>query len=223
MQFEIKHLGRVEYLGCYEAMRSHSLARSPGSADELWCLEHPPVYTLGLNAGRQHLLDPGDIPVIHTDRGGQVTYHGPGQLLVYCLLDMGRRHYGIKDLVRRLEQGVMDYLASLDIVAARRAGAPGVYVNGKKIAALGIRVKRGYTWHGLALNVNMDLSPFKGINPCGYAGLEITQMSDLGIELAVDEVAAQLLPYLVESLADARAPDSGEARPGLSACLQAHG
>ncbi|MDX1518496.1 MAG: lipoyl(octanoyl) transferase LipB [Gammaproteobacteria bacterium] len=200
MTVTVRHRGMLEYTECYQEMVGFSLDRQHGSPDEIWCLQHPPVYTLGLNASREHLSDPGDIPVVQTDRGGQVTYHGPGQLIVYCLLDMQRKPYGVKALVQRLEQSLIDLLASYDIHAARRPGAPGVYVDNKKIAALGIRVKRGFSWHGLALNVDMDLLPFEHINPCGYAGLKVTQLRDLGFAPPLQVVAEDLLPRLQKHL-----------------------
>ncbi|MCG8324714.1 MAG: lipoyl(octanoyl) transferase LipB [Thiotrichales bacterium] len=209
MPVRIRRLGRVDYPECYRAMRAFSLARQPGSVDELWCLEHPPVFTLGMNGRPEHLLDPGAIPVIRTDRGGQVTYHGPGQLIIYCLLEMRGKPYGVKALVQRLEQAVIDVLDECRITAARVAGAPGVYVDGKKIAALGIRVKRGYAWHGLALNVDMDLSPYRCINPCGYAGLEITQLSDLGVAHGLSRVTEDVSRHVIRTL-----ELNGRTRPG---------
>jgi lipoyl(octanoyl) transferase len=166
-------------------MQSFTAARTADSADELWLLEHPPVFTLGRNGKREHLYDTGDIPVIPVDRGGQVTYHGPGQLVAYTLLDLNRRRLGVQSLVRVLEQAVIELLADRDVSAERRFGAPGVYVAGRKLAALGLRVRRGCCFHGLSLNVNLDLAPFSLINPCGIRGLQVTRLADLGIDLSV--------------------------------------
>lgn len=177
----IRHLGRVEYEPTWRAMQAFTAQRSPDTPDEIWLLEHPPVYTQGQAGKPEHLIAATDIPVIPIDRGGQITYHGPGQVVAYVLVDLRRRGYGIRELVTRMEQAVIDQLAAQGVTATRQAGAPGVYVNGAKIAALGLRVKHGCTYHGLALNVDMDLRPFAAINPCGYAGMQVTQASDLGI------------------------------------------
>jgi lipoyl(octanoyl) transferase len=163
--------------------------RGPDTADEIWFLEHPQVFTLGLNGRREHVLAAGDIPVIHVDRGGQVTYHGPGQLVVYPLLDLRRLRLNIRDLVVRLENAVIELCASLGIEAAGRRDAPGVYVQHRKLASIGLRVRRGGTYHGIALNIVNDLEPFSRINPCGYAGLQVTRLSDLAHVTSVDEVA----------------------------------
>lgn len=180
MNLHIHRLGRQPYEPVWRAMQAFTDARGPDTADELWMVEHEPVFTLG-QAGRwEHVLAPGDIPVIPVDRGGQVTYHGPGQIVGYPLLDLRRLGIGVRELVRRIEQAVIDTLDHWNIVAARRDGAPGVYVAGTKIAALGLRVRRGCSFHGLAFNVAMDLEPFRRINPCGYEGLRVTQMVDLG-------------------------------------------
>jgi lipoyl(octanoyl) transferase len=161
-------------------MQSFTDARGPDTPDELWLVEHEPVFTLGQAGKPEHVLAAGDIPVVHVDRGGQVTYHGPGQIVAYPLLDLRRLHVGVRELVRRIEQAIIDTLAEWNIQARRRDGAPGVYVAEAKIAALGLRVRRGCTFHGLAFNIAMDLEPFRRINPCGYAGLQVTQMLDLG-------------------------------------------
>lgn len=174
-----RNLGLVEYEPTWQAMRDYTEQRHQGSLDEIWYLQHPPVFTLGLNGKPEHLLDPGDIPVVHIDRGGQVTYHGPGQLVAYLLLDLHRRQGGVKLMVQQIEQAVIDLLSEFDIDAERLAGAPGIYVAGRKIAALGLRIRRGLSYHGLALNVDMDLAPFQRINPCGYAGMQVTQLADL--------------------------------------------
>lgn len=179
--------GQVDYTQAWQSMQAFTDTRDAQTGDELWLLEHPPVYTLGRNGKDEHLLDPGNIPVIRVDRGGQVTYHGPGQLLGYCLIDIRRRRLGVQSLVHTLEQAVIDLLADHGVSGARRDKAPGVYVAGRKLAALGLRVRRGCTFHGLALNVDMDLAPFAGINPCGYEGLEVTQLRDLGIRLDVEQ------------------------------------
>lgn len=197
---QIRRLGRVAYEPTWQAMQRFTAERTAETADELWLLEHPPVFTLGLNAKREHLLAPGDIPVLPIDRGGQVTYHGPGQLIAYVLLDIARSHLGVQQLVQRLEQAVIDLLAELHIVATARRDAPGVYVDGRKIAALGLRVKRGRTYHGLALNVDMDLAPFGRINPCGYPDMQVTQLRDLGISLGVEAVSARLESHLTRLL-----------------------
>jgi lipoyl(octanoyl) transferase len=179
--------GQVDYAQAWQSMQTFTDTRDAQTADELWLLEHPPVYTLGRNGKDEHLLDPGDIPVIRVDRGGQVTYHGPGQLVCYCLIDIRRRRLGVQSLVHTLEQAVIDLLADHGVSGERREKAPGVYVAGRKLAALGLRVRRGCTFHGLALNVDMELAPFARINPCGYEGLEVTQLRDLGITLNIEQ------------------------------------
>jgi len=209
----VRHLGTVDYVECYQSMVDFSLSALDATPDELWCLEHPPVYTVGLNGNSEHLLNVGDIPVVQTDRGGQVTYHGPGQLVVYCLLNMHCKDYGVRELVQRLEKAIIDQLDDYGVPATQKAGAPGVYVQGRKIAALGIRVKRGRTWHGIALNVNMDLSPYNGINPCGYRGLEITQLDDIVPGKSVSEVATDLAPRLASCLELGQPIRAGEATP----------
>ncbi len=174
--------------------------RDINTQDELWHMQHEPVFTLGLGGKQSHVLDPANIPVIKTDRGGQVTYHGPGQLLVYFLIDLRRKGIPVKQFVYQLEQAIIDMCQTLDIIAERILGAPGVYVDGEKIAALGIRVRRGCCYHGLALNVDMDLLPFLRINPCGYPGLRVTQLSDLGINLTVSQAFDHLIPHLINYL-----------------------
>ncbi len=176
------------------------MQRAAASADEIWFVEHPPVYTQGLNGKAEHLLTPGAIPVVQADRGGQVTYHGPGQLLAYVLVDLQRKGWGVRDLVGRLELAVIDLLRDYGITAVARRDAPGVYVGGAKIAALGLRVKRGCSYHGLSLNVDMDLEPFSRINPCGYAGLPVTQLSALGGPTDLTEVAKVLRKHLCARL-----------------------
>jgi lipoyl(octanoyl) transferase len=174
--------------------------RDATTPDEVWFLEHPPVFTLGMNASRAHVLAPGDIPVVQIDRGGQVTYHGPGQLLVYPLIDLRRAGLGIRDLVTALERSVIDVAAEHGIAAESRRNAPGVYVGGKKLASVGIRVRRGASYHGLAVNVSLDLEPFARINPCGYEGLQMTQLSELGGPDSVDLAAQALEPHLLRAL-----------------------
>jgi lipoyl(octanoyl) transferase len=203
----VKHLGLVDYLATWEAMRAFTAGRGPDTPDELWLLQHPPVFTLGQAGRREHLLADIGIPVVAVDRGGQVTYHGPGQVVAYVLLDLRRRGYGIKELVRRLEQTVIDLLAVHGVAAGRVAGAPGVYVGNAKIAALGLRVRNGCAYHGLSLNVDMDLAPFAAINPCGYAGLEVTTTRAQGIALAPDAMAEELARDLLAQLDAGARPD----------------
>jgi lipoyl(octanoyl) transferase len=176
--------------------------RDASTADEIWFLEHPPVFTLGMNARREHLLAPGSIPVVQVDRGGQVTYHGPGQLVVYVLIDLRRAQYGVHALVTALERAIISYAGELGIQATCRRGAPGVYVAERKLASVGIRIRRGASYHGLALNVEMDLEPFERIDPCGYAGLQMTQLSTLGGPRAVAAAADGLEPHLLAMLQD---------------------
>ena len=196
-------------------MREYTLARDAASDDEIWFVEHPAVFTQGQAGKAEHLLMPGDIPVVQSDRGGQVTYHGPGQLVVYFMLDLQRLGYGIRSLVTRLETAIVETLAGYAISAYPRRDAPGVYVDGKKIASLGLRVRNGCCYHGIAINVNMDLSPFARINPCGYAGLEMTQLSALGGPDQISLVAADLQPQLLRLLA-AVSTDSGASADSAS-------
>ena len=174
--------------------------RGPETPDEIWFLEHPPVFTLGMNASAAHVLAPGDIPVVQIDRGGQVTYHGPGQLVVYPLVDLRRASLNVRDFVSALEQAVIELSAQYGIAAAARREAPGVYIAGRKLASIGVRVRRGGSYHGLALNVALDLAPFERINPCGYAGLRMTQLSELGGPASVGECALALEPHLRRAL-----------------------
>ena len=176
----IRRLGRQPYAATWQAMSAFTDNRTAGTADEFWLLEHDPVFTLGQAGKMEHVLAPGEIPVIPVDRGGQVTYHGPGQIVGYPLIDLRRAGVGVRELVSRIEQAIIDTLAHWNIVAGRREGAPGVYVAEAKVAALGLRVRRGCSFHGLAFNVNMNLEPFHRINPCGYKGLAVTQVLDLG-------------------------------------------
>jgi lipoyl(octanoyl) transferase len=196
----IRHLGIVPYESTYQAMQQFTDKRSADTLDELWVLQHPPVYTLGQAGKREHLLNPGNIPIYQVDRGGQVSYHGTGQLIIYVLMNIKRRSWGVKKLVQALEQAVINYLASLQINAKRRDKAPGIYVEERKIASLGLRIRHGCSYHGLSFNVDMDLTPFYGINPCGYAGLEVTQLRDLGVNDDFSEVTAQFLSYLLDVL-----------------------
>ncbi|MBK6744606.1 MAG: lipoyl(octanoyl) transferase LipB [Hydrogenophilales bacterium] len=196
----IRSLGQVDYLPTWLAMQAFTESRGADTPDEIWLLQHPPVFTLGQAGKREHILTETGIPVVAIDRGGQVTYHGPGQLVVYILIDLKRRGYGVKELVRRLEQAVIDLLAVHGVDAERLAGAPGVYVGGAKIAALGLRIRGGCSYHGLSLNVAMDLTPFKAINPCGHAGLAVTQTHAQGIALTLDEIGAALARELVAQL-----------------------
>ncbi|WP_024302370.1 lipoyl(octanoyl) transferase LipB [Pseudogulbenkiania sp. MAI-1] len=196
----VKHLGLVDYTPTWRAMQAFTDARTSDTPDELWCVEHPPVYTLGLAGKPEHLIIPSQIEVVKCDRGGQVTYHGPGQLVVYLLVDFKRMGIGVRELVRRIEQSVIDLLAELGIEANGDVDAPGVYVRGEKIASLGLRIKNGAVYHGLSLNVDMDLTPFSWINPCGYAGLKVTQIKDQGASLTVAETAERLLPHLERHL-----------------------
>ncbi|HEY3859428.1 MAG TPA: lipoyl(octanoyl) transferase LipB [Gammaproteobacteria bacterium] len=196
----IKHLGQVEYGPTWRAMEKFTLERGPATPDEIWFLEHPPVFTLGMAGKMEHVLAPGDIPVVQIDRGGQVTYHGPGQLVVYPLLDLRRQKLGVRELVEALENSVIDTLEGYGIQARNRRDAPGVYVDARKVCSIGIRVRRGCSYHGIAFNVAMDLEPFLRINPCGYAGLEMTQVSALGGPASVSQVAKDLVPALLERL-----------------------
>jgi lipoyl(octanoyl) transferase len=201
LSFLLRRLGCVEYESTWRAMQRFTEQRTEATADEVWLLQHPPVFTLGLAGRREHLLRDTGVPVINTDRGGQVTYHGPGQLVAYLLLDLRRRNLKVRELVNLMEQALIDVLAEYGVTAVRRTGAPGVYVGAAKIAALGLRVKNGCCYHGLSLNVNMDLTPFSAINPCGYAGLAVTQLADHVQNCDIDAVSARLLQTLTENLA----------------------
>lgn len=197
----VRHLGHVEYLASWRAMQSFNQHRGPSTTDELWLLTHPAVYTVGLKGKDRTFVSANGIPFVHSDRGGDITYHGPGQLIVYILMDLRRRRWGVKQLVHALEQSVIDLLDHHHIVGVRRPGAPGVYVEGRKISALGLRVRRGLSSHGLALNTDMDLDPFSVIDPCGYPGLEVTQLSKLGVTMGMEQTAKLLTKYLWRNLA----------------------
>jgi lipoyl(octanoyl) transferase len=196
----LRWLGRVAYEPTWRAMQRRVDADDPQAPDEIWFLEHPPVYTLGMNASPGHLLAPGDIPVVQIDRGGQVTYHGPGQLVVYPLLDLGRAKLGVRALVEGIERAIVATAGYFGIEARGRRDAPGVYVGPRKLASVGLRIRRGCSYHGLALNVAMDLEPFRRINPCGYEGLEMTQLADLGGPADIGTVADVLAPRLLAEL-----------------------
>ena len=198
-------LGRVDYAPTLAAMQRFTDERNAETADEIWLLEHPPVFTLGMAADRAHVLAAGDIPVVQTDRGGQVTYHGPGQLVVYPLVDIRRSGVSVRALVQHLEQSVIELLRPHGIAAQGRRDAPGVYVQGRKLASVGMRIRRGASYHGLAFNVNMDLEPFSRINPCGYAGLQMTQLAALGSpDASVESVGQAFAPFLQQALAHLR-------------------
>lgn len=196
----VRDLGIEDYLPVYQSMRSFTDRRQSGENDEIWLLQHRAVYTLGMNGKPEHVLDAGDIPLQRVDRGGQVTYHGPGQLIMYLLLDLRRSGLGVRGLVTLLEESVIELLAQWGIESRARADAPGVYVSGRKIASLGLRIRRGYSYHGLALNVDMDLEPFQHINPCGYPGLEVTQLRALAATATVEQCANSLLRILCSRL-----------------------
>lgn len=196
----VRSLGIQEYEPLWRSMQSFTEVRDAHTADEIWFTEHPPVFTLGLNASRDHLLAPGDIPVIQIDRGGQVTYHGPGQLMIYPLIDIKRNKLGVRDLVTALEQCIVDMASEFDIEAAARADAPGVYVDGRKLASVGLRIKRGASYHGMALNVDVDLEPFSRINPCGYRDLELVDLRRLGVRNSMHDVTERVLRHLLDHL-----------------------
>ena len=196
----IRDLGRQDYVPLWNAMQQFTDARTESTRDEIWFTEHPPVFTMGLNASKEHLLAPGDIPVVQIDRGGQVTFHGPGQLMIYPLLDLRRSAMGVRTLVTALEQSVVDLAAEFDIDAASRADAPGVYVAGEKLASVGLRIRRGCSFHGMALNVDIDFEPFTRINPCGYAELKMTDLKTIGVDLDLESAAEKLLPHFLRHI-----------------------
>lgn len=197
MELRIKPLARRDYRETWQAMRDFTDRRTAATPDEIWLLEHPPVYTLGRNGDRAHILDAGGIPVVESDRGGQVTFHGPGQLVAYTLFDLSRLGIGVRSLVQGLERAVVATLAQYGIRSEARADAPGVYVDGRKIASLGLRIRNGCSYHGISLNVDLDLAPFGAINPCGYAGLKVTRLADLDAPVKSHETAVTLIGQIV--------------------------
>lgn len=196
----VRKLDRQDYEPLWRAMQAFTDQRNAATRDEIWFTEHPSVFTLGLNASREHLIAPGDIPVVQIDRGGQVTWHGPGQLMIYPLLDIRRAGIGVRPLVTALERAVIRLAADHGITAICRADAPGVYVDGRKLASVGLRIRRGASYHGMALNIDADLTAFARINPCGYEGLEVVNLRDLGVTQTRDEIADALLHYLLDDL-----------------------
>lgn len=196
----IRSLGLVEYQPTWDAMKHFTASREPGTRDEIWLVQHPPTYTQGLAGKAEHLLNPTDIPVVRIDRGGQITYHGPGQIVAYLLLDLRRWQINVRTLVRLMEQAVIALLGAYGIAAQGRDEAPGVYVGDAKIASLGLKIRNGCCYHGLALNVDMDMAPFHNINPCGYAGLRVTQARALGITASINELQAELAQNLIHGL-----------------------
>ncbi|TDV61848.1 lipoyl(octanoyl) transferase LipB [Pseudomonas sp. LP_7_YM] len=195
-----RDLGLIDYEPTWQSMQRFTDGRGRDTPDEVWLVQHPPIFTQGQSGKPEHLLLPGDIPVVQVDRGGQVTYHGPGQLVAYLLLDVRRLGFGVRELVTRIELGLIELLASYGVAAAAKPDAPGVYVDGAKIASLGLRIRNGRSFHGLALNVDMDLDPFKRINPCGYAGLAMTQLREQAGPIEFAEVSARLRAQLVKHL-----------------------
>ena len=196
----IRNLGLQDYDITWQAMQRFTQERHTFANDELWIVEHPPVYTLGLNGKREHVLTIGNIPVINSDRGGQVTYHGPGQVIIYVLLDIKRLNLGVRQLVTLLEQAMIGVLFQYDIVAVAKLDAPGVYVNDKKIGSIGLRIKKNCSYHGLSLNNDMDLSPFDDINTCGYSDLKVTQLSDLGVTISTKQLASSVIQAITKAL-----------------------
>lgn len=203
----LRWLGRVDYEPTWRAMQAFTARRDAATPDEIWFLEHPAVFTLGMNAKPEHLLAPGDIPVVQIDRGGQVTFHGPGQLVIYPLLDVRRLGIGVRQLVVALENAVIAMAAEWNVAAQGSRDAPGVYVQGRKLASIGLRIRRGGSYHGMALNVAMDLEPFQRINPCGYRGLEVTDLRSLGVAIDLAAAARRLAPALTRAVG--LAPDVG--------------
>lgn len=201
LPFKVRHRGVVDYQTAFDAMREFTSSREENTPDEIWLLQHPPTFTQGRNGKAEHLLSTGNIPLIQIDRGGQVTYHGPGQLVVYLLFDLRRLRLGVRQLVSIMEQAVIELLADYHIHAHARADAPGVYINGAKVAALGLRVKRGCCYHGLSLNVDMDLAPFERINPCGYPDMAVTDLHRLGVTDSLEQIGSRLVGKLQQQLA----------------------
>jgi lipoyl(octanoyl) transferase len=196
----VRRLGLQDYEPIWRAMQRFTDSRGADTADEIWLVEHPPVFTLGMNASREHLLDPGSIPVVQIDRGGQVTYHGPGQLVIYPLLGLRRRHLNVRELVVALEDSIIGYAAELGVAAVGSREAPGVYIDGAKLASIGLRIRRGASYHGAALNVSLDLEPFTRINVCGYRGLKVTRLIDHAAHVDLDAAARGLTPHLLRHL-----------------------
>lgn len=196
----VKYLGRTDYQQSWDGMKDFTHNRDAQTPDELWITEHAPVFTQGLNGRAEHLLDPGDIPVIQVDRGGQVTYHGPGQLVLYCLVDIQRLGLGIRSFITRIEKSVIELLDQYGLKALARVNAPGVYVDAAKIAAFGLRIRKGCCYHGLSLNIDMDLRPFARINPCGYVGLAVTQLADFGIDPDLEQTGRELAGLLIRNM-----------------------
>jgi lipoyl(octanoyl) transferase len=196
----VRHLGLIDYQQTFDAMREFTASRDENTPDEIWLLQHPPVYTQGRNGKAEHLLNPGDTPLVQIDRGGQITYHGPGQLIVYLLLDLRRLRIGVRQLVSAMEQAVIALLAEYGISGNLRSDAPGVYVGGAKLSALGLRVKRGCSYHGLSLNVDMDLTPFSKISPCGYPGMAVTDLHRLGVNDSLERLGEKLAEKLILQL-----------------------
>jgi lipoyl(octanoyl) transferase len=213
----IRHLGFAPYEPTWRAMQRFTDERNEQTPDEIWLVEHPPVYTLGMNASREHVLAPGEIPVVQIDRGGQVTYHGPGQLLIYPLLNLRRCHLGVRDLVVALEDALIAYAATLGISAQSSRAAPGVYVDGAKLASVGLRIRRGASYHGAALNVTADLEPFERINVCGYRGLAVTRLKNFDASISMQAAAAGLEPHLLQKLGFKAAPAHPLTRPRAAA------
>jgi lipoyl(octanoyl) transferase len=202
----VKNLGEKLYVKTWQAMKSFTDSRDEFVSDEIWFVQHPPVYTFGQAGKVEHLLTPSDIPVVHSDRGGQVTYHGPGQLVCYLLLDVRRLRFGARGLVTAIEQSIIQLINSYGVIAESKPEAPGVYVDGKKLAALGLRIRKGCSYHGLSLNVDMDLGPFLNINPCGFKGLEVVDMKGLGIDLPMTEIMEELTDILIRQIGYDGAP-----------------
>lgn len=196
----VKNLGEEPYTETWQAMKKFTDSREAHAPDEIWFVQHPPVFTLGQAGKVEHLLTPGDIPVVHSDRGGQVTYHGPGQLVCYLLIDVRRRKLGVRDLVTAIEQSIVQLIKAYGVVSESKREAPGVYVDGRKLAALGLRIRKGCSYHGLSLNVDMDLKPFSNINPCGFEGLEVIDMKRLGIDRSMTEVMEALTDILIRQI-----------------------
>ena len=211
----LRHLGLREYEPVWRAMQRFTDARDASTPDEIWLVEHPPIFTLGMNGSREHLIAPGDIPVLQIDRGGQVTYHGPGQLVIYPLIDIRRLGLGVRQLVVALERAVIDLAADLGIHASCERNAPGVYVDGAKLASVGLRIRRGASYHGIALNVSVELEPFSRINPCGYRGLTVTRLADLSSVRDVATAALLMTPHLLRVLRP------GDPQSAISTALQA--